>query len=155
MPLNNLFRKLNAVQTFDIQSESLKIITEYGYYITALIRLQLQQGKDANDENVKIFGRDFYSDRTIFDKEHGNYPPLGKQTEWITNYKTGAFYASLRTVVHGTTFGQESDVSYFEDIIERSGEVILRLNKEHILEFKEEILIPELRRRYKLLSGGI
>ncbi len=150
MPLNNLSRKIEALERFDITANIIEIINENSFYITALLRLQLQQGKDANDESVKIFGRDYYSDRTIFDKTHGDYPALGKVTEFITNFKTGEFYNSLRTVAQGTIFKTESDVFYFDKIIQRSTDVILKLNKEHLAELRNEIIIPQLRLRLKI-----
>lgn len=152
MPLDNLYRKIEALEAFDIEKETIDIINKNEYYITALLRLQLQQGLDSEDKPVTIFGRDYYKDSTIFDKEHGNYPPLGKQTEWITNYRTGAFYTSLFTVARGNTFKTESDVPYFEEILKRSGDVIMKLNKEHLLQFSKEILIPQLRIRFLSLS---
>lgn len=153
MPLNNLFRKISALEAFDIEKETIDIINKNGYYVSALLRLQLQEGKDANDEPVNIFGRDYYSDRTIFDKEHGNYAPLGKQTEWITNYRTGAFYLSLHTVAQGRIFKTESDVPYFPDILKRSGDIIMKLNNKHLNEFRNEIILPELRARWRAYSG--
>lgn len=153
MPLNNLRRRINALQVFDVEKETIDIINKNGFFISAMVRLQLQQGKDSNDEPVKIFGREFYSDRTIFDKEHGNYAPLGKITEWITNYSSGDFYMSLVTKAQGRIFKTESNVPYFEDILKRSGDTIIKLNKEHLREFTEEILIPQLRLRYKALNG--
>jgi hypothetical protein len=155
MPLDNLRKKINALQVFDIEKDTIDIINKNEYYITALLKLQLQEGKDSEGKNVTIFGRDYYSDRTIFDKEHGNYPPLGKLTQWITNYKTGAFYASLITVAQGRVFKTESDVAYFDKIIQRSGDKIMKLNKQHLVEFAEEILVPELRKRFKDLSNGV
>lgn len=152
MPLNNLFKKIEALQVFDVEKETISIINENEHFITALLRLQLQAGKDMNDEPVTIFGRDYYSDRTVFDKEHGNYPPLGRQTEWITNYKEGYFYASLVTVAKGHTFKTVSDVPYFEEILKRSGDSIMQLNKQHLEQFSKEILIPQLRERWKSLS---
>lgn len=152
MPLNNLFKKIEALELFDIQKETIDIINENGYYITALLRLQLQEGKDMFDEPVTIFGRDYYSDRTIFDKEHGNYPALGKQTEFITNYRMGYFYNSLVTVAQGRVFKTESNVPYFDEIIRRSGDKILKLNNKHLGQFRNEILIPELRLRWRLRS---
>lgn len=146
MPLNNLIKRIEALESFDIEREIIDIINKNGYYVSALLRLQLQKGKDANNESVKIFGRDYYKDATIFDKErHG--VGLGKQTEWITNYHSGAFYASLITVAKGTTFKTESSVPYFQDILKRSGDVIMKLNKEHLVEFTNEIIIPELKIR--------
>lgn len=148
MPLSNLIKKIEALQVFDIRKETIDIINKNGFYISALLRLQLQDGRDSNDEPVTIFGRDYYKDATIFNKEHGNYPALGKQTEWITNYQSGYFYASLVTVAEGTIFRTESNVPYFKEILARSGDVIMKLNKKHLLQFKEEVLIPELRARW-------
>lgn len=151
MPFPNLEKKIKAIEEFDLESEIIRIINENSYYINALLRLQLQEGKDANDESVKIFGRDFYSDRTIFDKEHGNYPALGKVTDWITNFKTGFFYSSLETHAEGNVFYTDSPVPYFNKIIERSGDVIMKLNKKHREDFRTEILIPKLKERIKSL----
>lgn len=153
MPLNNLYKKIRAIEMFDIEKETIDIINKNGYYLAALIRLQLQEGKDMFGEPVTIFGRDYYSDRTIFDKEHGLYPPLGKQTEWITNFKNGYFYSSLQVVASGRVFKAISDVPYFEEILKRSGDKIIKLNNAHLNEFRNEILIPELRRRFKLSSS--
>jgi len=147
MALDNFFRKLEAIEMFDIESETISIIKEHSYYITGLLRLQLQSGKDANDENVTIFGRDFYSDATIQDKRY-NGVGLGKETDFITNYSSGSFYMSLKTVVDGRVFRTESDLPYFSDILKRSGSVIMKLNKKHLQEFSNEILIPELKRRF-------
>lgn len=152
MPLNNLFKKIEAIELFDIEKETIDIINKNSFYITAMLRLQLQQGKDSEGNPVTIFGRDYYSDRTVFDKEHGNYPALGKVTEYITNYRTGAFYMSLVTKAEGRIFFTESNVPYFEEILKRSGDVIMKLNKEHLREFSQEILIPELKRRFQQLS---
>lgn len=150
MPLNNFARKIEALESFDILSNVIDIINQNSFYVTALLRLQLQEGRDANDEPVRIFGRDFYSDRTIFDKEHGNYAPLGKVTEWITNYKTGDFYSSLETEAFGTVFRTQSDVPYFDEILRRSGDIIIKLNRAHLIELRNEVIIPELRKRIKI-----
>lgn len=155
MPLNNLRRRIQAIEEFDAVRETIDIINKNAFYITGLLRLQLQAGKDANDENVKVFGRDFYSDATVFDKEHGNYPALGRITDWITNFKTGDFYGSLETTASGATFKTSSNVPYFDEILERSGDVIMKLNLVHLREFSEEILVPELRRRFKALEHGL
>jgi len=154
MPLNNLFKKIEAIDAFDIEQEIIDIINKNGDYISGLLRLQLQEGKDFEGKNVTIFGRDHYSDATIFDKErHG--VGLGKQTEWITNYKTGFFYSTLVTTAKGRYFKTESSVPYFEDILKRSGDRIMKLNKYHLEEFSKEILIPELKRRFKKKLNGI
>jgi len=151
MPLDNLSKRIKALQVFDIERETISIINEYGWYISALLRTQLQEGKDMFNEPVTIFGRDYYKDATIFNKER-NGVGLGKQTEFITNYDSGAFYMSLKTVAKGRAFITESNVPYFDDIIRRSGDKIMKLNNKHLGEFRNEILIPKLRERFKAYS---
>ena len=153
MPLDNLFRKIEALSEFDIKKETISIINQYGWYISALIRLQLQEGVDGDgNPNTAKYGA-FYSDSTVFRKQFKQGTGLSKQTEFVTNYDTGAFYMSLMTIVEGTVFKQESNVSYFNEILARSSNSLLNLNKKHLLQFSEEILIPQLRLRFKQLSG--
>ena len=154
MPFDDFYKKLEVLSDFDIEAETIDIINKNGYYIEGLIRLQLQEGKDGRDENVKVFGRDYYSDRTIQDKRY-NGIGLGKQTEWITNYMTGAFYSSLRTITEGETFETISPLDYFQDILNRSGSVIMELNEKHLKEFSEEILFPELQKRFNSRFNGV
>ena len=155
MSLKNLYNKLSAIESFDPVLETSIIINKYEWYVSGLIRLQLQQGLDSDDKPVTIFGRDYYADRTIFDKTFGAYAPLGKITEWITNYKHGDFYRSLKTVSDGRVFYTESDVPYFNEILIRSGDTIIKLSKSSKKDFIEEVLLPELRTRFKELSNGI
>lgn len=150
MAITILRQKINAIIQFNIVEETIAIINEYGWYIAGLLILQLQEGKDADDKNVTVFGRDFYTDATVFEKEHRkDLSPLGKFTDWITNYMSGNFYNSLKVDTKGTTFEIYSDVDYFPEILKRSGTRIMELNQEHLVQFSEEILIPQLQEKLK------
>lgn len=154
MAFQNIIKKLRAIERFDIEQETINIINENRYYIEALLRLQLQSGKDGNNEPVTIFGRDFYKDATIFEKErHG--VGLGKETGFVTNYMNGFFYSGLIAQAQGRTFEITSTVPYFTQIILRSGEQIMYLNTEHLQEFSKEVLIPQLQIRLKAFENGI
>jgi hypothetical protein len=154
MPLDDFYHKIVALQEFDIVKETTEIIQQNSFYLAALLRLQLQEGKDGQGKNVTVFGRDYYSDSTIQDKRY-NGSGLGKQTEFITNYMHGAFYSGIKTRVSGIIFEMYSDVDYFNQIISRSGTVIMELNEKHLKEFSEEILFPELEKRFKSRVNGI
>lgn len=154
MPLSHAIRVANLYKSFDIVKETMQIINANGYYLLALIRLQMQEGKDADDKPVFAKYGPFYADQTVFNKErHG--VGLGKNVEWVTNYMTGRFYNSLQVVTTKNTFGVESDVDYFQEILNRSGPRILQLNKKHLEEFETEILQPQLRERLKNHLNGI
>lgn len=154
MPLNNLYKLIVSLSNFDIEKEIISIINEKRFYIEGLLRLQLQEGKDYEGKNITIFGKDYYSDSTVFEKErHG--VGLGKETRFITNYMKGYFYSMLETKAEGRSFETISKVDYFDDIIRRSGDKIMKLNKEHLLQFSIEILIPELVKRFKAIQNGL
>ena len=153
MSLVGAIKKLEAIKTFDALSEVADILNENDEYIVGLLRLQLQEGKDANNENVTVFGRDYYSYETLAKKER--ISGLGGFTGWITNYETGYFYRSLQAYATKTGFEIDSSVPYFEDIITRSGQVIMQLNQEHLEDLLHEIVEPELGKRFNLYINGL
>lgn len=148
MPLNNLRNRIEKLQKFDLESSVTLIINKNSEYLADLLSIQLAQGKDADKQNVTVFGRDYYSDRTVFEKErHGS--GLGKVTDRITNYMSGAFYIGLKVTANNKNFVFTSNVPYFEDILKRSGtHRIIELNEEHLSQFKQEILLPQLKQIY-------
>ena len=143
---SNLAYRLKKLVDFDFHKETIDIVNKNSYFLVGLLRTQLASGVDGNNEPARALHGPFYSDLTVFNKQrHG--VGLGKQTEWVTNYMTGKFYASLKIVSNNKTFKISSDVEYFQDIIFRSGEAIVELNKENIQAFTREILLPQLRQR--------
>lgn len=153
MPLDDFYNKIKTLAEFDLAKEATDIINQNSYYIEGLLRLQLQEGKDGKGKNVTVFGKDYYSDATIQDKRY-NGIGLGKFTEWITNYNSGSFYMSLKTHAENGVFETTSNVNYFEDIIKRSGSVIMELNEDSLKNFSEEILFPQLQSRFKARFNG-
>lgn len=154
MPLDNLFKKIERIERFDIAKETCDIINENGDFISDLLRAQLAKGKDGQGKEVTVFGRDFYSDRTVFEKErHG--VGLGKETRWITNYMTGVFHNSIYVYASGTKFFFDSGVPYLNEILAQSGPKILELGKEGLEIFRDRILIPQLQLRFKNSLNGL
>lgn len=148
MGFEDIRNKIKSLQSFDIVSETIDIINKNSFFISGLLRLQLQEGKDGDGKLVTIFGRDFYKDATVFEKErHG--VGFGKFTDWVTNYMSGDFYNSLKVRTDGVTFESYSTVPYFDEILLRSGDVIMELNQEHLLQLSEEIIIPQLQERLR------
>ena len=149
MAFTNIRKKIAQYQTFDINKEAMQIIREEHEFLEDLLKRQLAAGKDKNNNNVTINGKDFYSKFTIeIKKEYGF--GIGKITDWITNNMTGEFYASIQMKTDKTKFTFDSDVPYYPDIIKRSGSVIMDLNKEHLIMFRNNVLVPELKARIAL-----
>lgn len=151
MALDNFYNNIVRLQEFNIQEATTEIINENADYIQSLLVSQLEQGLDGNDNKVTSTRRggtfDYYADRTIQEKERYGIG-LGSFTDWITNYMTGDFHQSLKLEINGTEFEFKSDVSYFDTIIARSGEIILHLSKENCELFSRNILFPQLKERF-------
>lgn len=148
MPLDDMFRKINAIQEFDVVKETADIIKANAEFMQELLRSQLSKGKDGKKDNVTIFGRDYYKDRTIWEKDFHGTSALAKVTDWITNYMSGDFYLSLGVITKGETFELSSSVGYFGEIIRRSGSVIMELDEDNLKRFSEEILFPQMQTRF-------
>lgn len=151
MALDNFYNNIVALQEFNIQEVTTEIINENAQYIQDLLVSQLEQGLDGNDESVISKRRggtfDYYADMTVKEKERYGIG-LGSFTDWITNFMTGDFHHSLKVVVNGTQFEFTSDLSYFDTIIARSGEIIIQLSKENCELFSRNILFPQIKERF-------
>lgn len=153
MSLDAIRRTLDKALLFNEAEAITEIINTNQEFITALLKQQLASGKDGNDEVITIFGRDTYSLETIINKRRVS--GLGGETRWITNYMSGDFYSFLFVEAKGTSFEFFSDVEYFPEIIFRSDSVIMELNQEHIIILRQELILPELRKKYQAFLNGV
>ena len=100
-----------------------------------------------------IWGNDFYAPETLAAKAHMG--GLAGEVKWITNYMSGAFYMFLYVRAKGTKFEFHSEVEYYWEIIAQSGRAIMELSPENCLRVREELIKPELDRRFKMYMGGL
>jgi len=141
MPFAGIEKMISQLQAFDPHAELLNIVSSNTEVLADYIRDQLSQGLDGNDQPNTIFGKEEYANATVFIKlSEGS--GLGAVVDYITNYMTGDFYASLKVNVEGDLFDADSDVPYFGDIRLYSSEALLKVNAEHRLQFAKEYVIP-------------
>ena len=150
MALDDLYKKILIIDEFDVEKETLNIIQNNQDYITHLLQLQLASGKDGKGNDVTIFGKEEYSPETVFLKKEYGSGTLGKATDRITNYFSGSFYMNMFIRPNSDGFEIESDVSYFEEIIARSGTAIMDLNEENLLLLAEEVIFPGIQEAFTL-----
>lgn len=153
MPLEDFYNKIVAIQEFDIIEETITIINQNSELLKSMLQGQLKIGKDGDNEPVTIFGRTEYSFETFVNKKQ--ISGIGGITEWITNYMSGSFYSLMRLKTSGIEFNITSDVEYYDEIINRSGSVIMELNKENLEEFSTTIVIPQLQKRFTEVFNGL
>lgn len=148
MPLDGLYNTINALSEFNIAKESIDIIRENSHFIIKRVREQMSAGIKGDESNITINGRPYYKDFTEFIKErHG--VGIGAYTDRITLYMTGDFHNSLRLIISGFNFFVTSDISYFNEIMVMvNDESVLDLTRENLHWFSEEILKPELQKRF-------
>ena len=147
MPLTDFYNKIVALQEFDIEKISMDIISENEEYVVDLIQTQLSDGERGDGEKTNAaYGKPYYQKKTIEIK-------LGKDQEigFVTMKDTGDFYNSLKLKLYKNTFEIVSDVPQFEEINKIwNDDKLVELNYDNRLKFTEEILKPELQRRFNL-----
>lgn len=154
MPFDNLYKKIAAIESFDITKETMAIIRENQDTILSLIRGQMgAKGIRGDGKFIKAKYSNAYRDTTVFHKEREGVG-LGAKTDFVTMFMTGEFYASLQLVTAGTTFTITSNVPYFEEInnIWNEGKLV-ELDKQNLLYFRDNYIIPQLKERFKAKSA--
>jgi hypothetical protein len=125
--LTQLEEFIKNLESFSIEEETKKIVYVEDEEILALVRGQMSLGLDGNDEPITWEGRTFYKPFTIqVKKAFGS--GLGAETEWITLYMTGEFYASLYVNYSNGKFQVLSRDQKYPVIRLKSGQDILELN---------------------------
>jgi hypothetical protein len=150
--LDDFKNRIAALRSFDFAQELNTIVEQNAEKIPDILAQQLAQGKDGNNEPVTLHGETQYSPFTIEHKERFG-KGWGAVTDRITNYMTGAFYHHMKTTVENNAFETVSDVPYFEDIIERSGSVVMELDESSRVEFGQKITLPAIKEVLKSKTG--
>jgi len=152
--LDDFKNRIATLQAFDFGKELTDIVEKNSDKIPDLLAQQLALGKDGNDEPVTLHGDTEYSPFTVRYKQDVG-KGLGAVTDRITNYMSGAFYESMNTKVENNAFETVGDVPYFDDIIERSGSVIMELDESSRIEFGEKVTLPGIKEVLKAKTGLI
>jgi hypothetical protein len=150
--LDDFRNKIAAIQAFDFGRELETIVEQNTDKIPDLLAQQLAAGRDGNNEPVLLNGSPEYSPFTVRYKQDVGQG-LGAVTDRVTNYMTGAFYQNMKTTVENNAFETTSDVPYFEDIIERSGSVIMELDESSRIQFAENVTLPAIKESLKTKTG--
>lgn len=150
--LDDFKNRIAALQAFDFGKELNNIVEQNADKIPDILAQQLAQGKDGNNEPVLLNGNSEYAPFTIEIKERFG-KGLGAVTDRVTNYMTGAFYQDMKTTVENDAFETASDVPYFDDIIERSGSIVMELDESSRIEFGQNITLPAIKEVLKSKTG--
>lgn len=162
MPLEDLYNKIQALSEFDIAAETMDIIGENHELLTDLLKYeQLAKGLDGFGTD-KILLRNgapypFYAEQTIKIKEESDLGGLGGVTDRITHVMGGEFYARIFLRTKGNEFEFDSEVPYFDEIIAHiyGGTKLMELSPVNLKYFSDNVLIPEIQKRFKDKFNGI
>lgn len=150
--LDDFKNRIASLNSFDFGKELNNIVEQNADKIPDLLAQQLAQGKDGNNEPVLLNGSPEYAPFTIEIKDRFG-KGLGAITDRVTNYMTGAFYESMKTNVENNAFETIGDVPYFDDIIERSGSIVMELNESSRIEFGQKVTLPAIKEVLKTKTG--
>ena len=129
-------RKFNPVLEQCLKEE----IEKYGYYLTDIIRIQLDLGIDGNMRRI----HPPYALRTIQKKIK-----KGQPIDRVTLKDTGDFYNSLYVVFEEDGFRIASNDEKAKYLIAKYGEPILRLDDRDFTRFLRYYIRPALAERLK------
>jgi len=146
MAFDDLQNKIKAFGALDFNAELFNVVNNNTNLLSTLQKEQMATGLDANNEPVLATQGAFYTPYTKQIKKAAGVG-LGAEINVVTNYMNGNFYNTLKKQVYDNGAVETvSNVDYFEDILNRSGEVALDLNEEHRKEFAEEKVIPHIQK---------
>jgi len=142
VPLEGFYNTIRALEDFVIEDEIENILRNNSEYVIELLQEQLKQGQ-SGDGPTTVFGSTQYNPQTVkYKLEFGQ--GTGRITSFITNFMFGDFYGQMFLEVDNGLFTIKSSVSYFDKILDQSGETVMQLNQESLERLRDEIILPEL-----------
>jgi hypothetical protein len=141
MALDDLEGKIIAFEAIDFKQELTNVIEDNTELLVNIQQAQLASGFDAEGKAVQATIYPSYSPYTIKQKKKYGVD-LGAVTDRVTNYMTGAMYNSMTKKVEGDNVTTDSNVGYFAERKQWSGEKAFDLNESYRREFAEEKVIP-------------
>ena len=152
MALDDLEGKIIAFEAIDFKQELTNVIEDNTEFLLDLQTSQLAHGIDANNEPIYATVSASYSPYTKdLKKKYGT--GLGAVTDRVTNYMTGAMYDSMTKKVEGDKVETDSNVGYFAERKQWSGEKAFDLNESYRREFAEEKVIPCIQNIVNVIFG--
>lgn len=137
--------KIRKLMLVDNSRRIVEIVNDNKDFLADLLKRQLRAGLDGDDKPVTLNGNPFYQESTI--KRKQKKKGLASVTKHVTNYDKGDFYKGIKPYSDGKRLSFLSTVEYYDDILERSGIIIMKLNKKHLKLFIRTKLQPQIKRR--------
>jgi len=152
MALNGLKDFIDTLDAFDFEVSMSGIILDNKDVISNMVAEQLgSTSLDGNGNPVTLDGGG-YADSTIrYKQEFGQ--GLGAITDRVTLFQTGELYRMIDTEVVIDEVQTMSDVPYYDELMARTGEDVMKLNESNRLDFATEILMPAFSQEFLDKTG--
>jgi hypothetical protein len=150
--LNDFKNKIDALRAMDFANDLKEIIVENSEVLINMQRDQWSKGKDRNDKPTTLDNLSYYTVFTFnYKAKYGS--GLGAINDRITGFMTGALYNYVSLSVTKSDFAFTSEVSYWDDLFERTGDQWPGINPGNRLKFAQEIVVPAERQKFKERMG--
>jgi len=150
MPLPNFKRQIDALAAFDFGSAQKQSIEHNKEVLLNMQAEQFAKGVDKDDNEILLEGRGYAFSTIISKRLFGR--GLGAVVMHVTLFQTGALYKQLFISIVGSKFSFSSRVSYFGELMMRTGDVT-GINYENRLEFAEQFVIPFVSKELQATTG--
>lgn len=141
MALDQLQQFINSLDAFDFESSLSSVIVTNKDVISDKVAEQLGSTSLDGDGNQVLLDGGGYADATIrYKQDFGQ--GLGAITDRVTLYQTGELYRMINTEVVVDEVNTMSNVPYYDELMQRTGEQVMKLNESNRLEFAQEYVMP-------------
>jgi hypothetical protein len=138
--INGLLTLRNGLKSFNLEKEQYTILEDNKEVLADLQAEVLAEGRDKEGQ----VRNDQYSDFTVrYKLEFGQ--GLGRVTDRVTFYMTGAMYKSFFTYLSKRTFEVRSPLERFDKMIARVGEQNYGLDTERKMRYFSEVNLPRVK----------
>lgn len=154
MPLNNLVNLISNLERFSFEKEQQKVIEDNEQILADLQAEQWAESRDSTGEKIRLLDNPEYGyGYRPFTIEHKiRYGGgLGSITSRVTLFQTGELYSSLFFKVESGMFFLNSKQDYFSSLMQRTEAD--GLDYEQRLKFAESVLMPEIKKVFKQITG--
>lgn len=143
MPLTALKNIIKKLEQIDFVVAGQNAVIEGQEVLIEMLQGQLAEGLTGDNTPTLLYGSPFYHFSTIFRKEKYGVG-IGAITSHITLFMFGDFYSQMTMKISKGKFTIFSNVPYYDKIIERSGESIMRVSAANMESFYQLYIKPAL-----------
>ena len=117
-----------------IETTIREVVQRFDHVLIDYVKDQLHDGQDGEKKDLGNYSLGYARIRI----------KRNLQVDHVDTHFTGKWHASIRVIAEGDGFRISSNVEYDKDLTEKYGENLLLVQEQHLKEFTDIYLVPEI-----------